>query len=179
MTRPLKGSHRNVSLLSPAPYMCSKWERGDPFLFSCTCPNGQKHYATRTCISGCRCDLYIPDQCPGHCILSLGAAVGYVQARQRIYRATVNRNILTPSLPWCHSKTTIKSVKDETIMPFCFLLAWACERNFTTTHSIQSRCTYIPGKYTVCRRVRPSFKPEILVAGSVKGLSETPLDVCI
>ena len=36
-------------------------------------------------------------------------------------------------------------------------------------HSIGSRC-YRIGKYTVCRRVRPSFSPEILQAGAVKGL---------
>ena len=27
---------------------------------------------------------------------------------------------LTPSLPWCHLKTTNKSVKSETLKPFCF-----------------------------------------------------------
>ena len=29
---------------------------------------------------------------------------------------------------------------------------------------------YRTGKYTVCRSVRPSFNPEILQAGAVKGL---------
>ena len=28
---------------------------------------------------------------------------------------------LTPSVPWCHLKTTIKSAKLETLQPFCFL----------------------------------------------------------
>ena len=37
------------------------------------------------------------------------------------------------------------------------------------THSNQNRC-YRTGKYTVCRRVRASFSPEILQAGAVKGL---------
>ena len=30
---------------------------------------------------------------------------------------------LTPSLPWCHFKTTNKSAKFETIKPFCLLLS--------------------------------------------------------
>ena len=29
--------------------------------------------------------------------------------------------LLTPSLPWCNLKTTNKSAKFETVMPFCFL----------------------------------------------------------
>ena len=38
------------------------------------------------------------------------------------------------------------------------------------THSIENRC-YRTGKYTVCRRVRAAFSPEILQAGAVKGLN--------
>ena len=38
------------------------------------------------------------------------------------------------------------------------------------THIIENRC-YMTGKYTVCRRVRASFSPEVLQAGAVKGLS--------
>ena len=37
------------------------------------------------------------------------------------------------------------------------------------TQSTESRC-YRSGQYTVCRRVRASFSPEILLAGAVKGL---------
>ena len=36
---------------------------------------------------------------------------------------------LTPSLPWCHLKTTHKSAKSETLSLFCvFLFTLACER---------------------------------------------------
>ena len=61
-----------------------------------------------------------------------------------------------------------KSAKFETVIVFFFELA--CERVFIKMHSIESRC-YRTGKYTVCRRVRASFSPEILQAGTVKGLS--------
>ena len=77
---------------------------------------------------------------------------------------------LTPSLPWCHLKTTNNSVKFQTLKPFSFLFfAPACERINMKTQNIESRC-YRTGKYTVCRRVHASFSPEILQAGAVKGL---------
>ena len=41
-------------------------------------------------------------------------------------------------------------------------------------HRIENRC-YRTGKYTVCRRVRASFRPEILHAGAVKGLKDPML----
>ena len=44
------------------------------------------------------------------------------------------------------------------------------------THRIESRC-YRTGKYTVCRRVRASFIPEVLRAGAVKGLITAVLSV--
>jgi len=31
---------------------------------------------------------------------------------------------LTPSLPWCHLKTTNKRAKFETFEPFCLLFTW-------------------------------------------------------
>ena len=37
---------------------------------------------------------------------------------------------LTPSLPWCHLKTTIKSVKFETLQPFCFLFHTGMWKDF-------------------------------------------------
>ena len=43
---------------------------------------------------------------------------------------------LTPSLPWCHLKTTHKSEKFETICLFVFFFALGCERIFIKTHSI-------------------------------------------
>ena len=84
----------------------------------------------------------------------------------------VNVTDLTPSLPWCHFKTTNKSTKFETLNCFClkFFLALACGKIFIKTRSIQSRC-YRTGKYTVYRRDRASFSPEILQAGAEKGLN--------
>ena len=64
-----------------------------------------------------------------------------------------------------------KSVKFETLKLFLafFLLALACERIFIKTHSSENRC-YRTRKYTVWRRVRASFSPGILQAGTVKWL---------
>ena len=79
---------------------------------------------------------------------------------------------LTPSQLWCHLKTTNKSAKFQThncFSVFFFFFALACEIIFIETRSTQSRC-YSSKKYTVCRRVRASFIPEILQAGAVKRL---------
>ena len=68
-----------------------------------------------------------------------------------------------------------QSVKMLNLIPlteFVFFFALACERIFFETHSIKSRC-YRTGKYTVCRRVRASFSPEIVQAGAVEGGNET------
>ena len=40
-----------------------------------------------------------------------------------------------------------------------------------TQKNIESRC-YRTGKYTVCRRIRAFFSPDILQAVAVKGLSK-------
>ena len=45
-------------------------------------------------------------------------------------------SILTPSLPWCHFKTTKKIAKFETLPPFCLFFTLACERIFIKTNSI-------------------------------------------
>ena len=67
-------------------------------------------------------------------------------------------------------KTTHESAEFETLKFFVIFFALACaESIFIKTHSIESRC-YSTGKYTVCRRVRVSFSPEILQALAVKGL---------
>ena len=69
---------------------------------------------------------------------------------------------------------TNKSVKTETLLKprslFAFFFALACENIFIKPHSIENRC-YKTGKYTVCRRIRASFSPEIVQAGAVKVLS--------
>ena len=54
----------------------------------------------------------------------------------------------------------------------CFKICFICflfNFNFIETHTIESRC-YRSGTYTVCRRVRAFFSPEILQAVAVKGL---------
>ena len=48
-------------------------------------------------------------------------------------------SLLTPSLPWCHLKTTNKSAKFEILTSFCCCFALACERLCIKTHGIESR----------------------------------------
>ena len=50
-----------------------------------------------------------------------------------------------------------------------FFFAQAREKIFIKMHSTENRC-YRTGKYTVCRRVRASFSPEILQAGTNEGV---------
>ena len=78
---------------------------------------------------------------------------------------------LTTSLPWCHLKSANKRAKFETLQPFCLLFALVCERIFIKTYRIESKCVYRTRKDTICRCVRVSFSPEMLEAGSVKGLT--------
>ena len=78
--------------------------------------------------------------------------------------------ILTPSLRWRRLKMAHQNAKFETRKPFCFLLAVACGRSFSKTRAQHSNRFYRTGKYTVCRRVRASFGPQILQAEAVKGL---------
>ena len=61
----------------------------------------------------------------------------------------------------------MQNLKPWTVSVLFFALS--CERIFMGTHSTESRC-YRTGKYTVCRRVRASFSPEILQAGAAMGL---------
>ena len=74
----------------------------------------------------------------------------------------------TPSLPWCHFKTTNKSVTLETLNCFCLLFCTGLWKDFhRNTYSTESIC-YGSGKHTVCRHVRASLSPELLQAlGSV------------
>ena len=79
---------------------------------------------------------------------------------------------LTPSLPWCHFKTTNKTTKSETLNRFCLLFRTGMWKDYPKTHSIESWC-YRTRKYTVCRRDHASFTSfslEIFQAGAVKGL---------
>ena len=58
-----------------------------------------------------------------------------------------------------------KSEKHEELSSLGRLASCGCT---VETHSIENGC-YRTRKYTVCRRVRSSFSPEILQAGAVKG----------
>ena len=60
-----------------------------------------------------------------------------------------------------------QNLKPLTVSVLFFALSR--ERIFNKTHSSGSRC-YSTGKYTVCRRIRASFSPEILQAVAAKGL---------
>ena len=51
---------------------------------------------------------------------------------------------LTPSLPWCQLKMTNKIEKCQTLTPFLFFFALACERIFIKMHSTESRCVIGP-----------------------------------
>ena len=62
----------------------------------------------------------------------------------------------------------VQNLKPLTVSVLIFALS--CERIFIERHSIGSRC-YRIGKYTVYRRFRASFSPEILQSGAAKGLS--------
>ena len=87
-----------------------------------------------------------------------------------------NLEYLTPLLPCCHMKMTNRSVKFETVEPFCLLfLALACEKIFIAMHSTKRACVIGPENLLLLRCVRASFSLEIVKAGAVKGLSSVLL----
>ena len=64
-----------------------------------------------------------------------------------------------------------KSATLKTLQTFCvFFFALTRERVFIKTQSTESRCATRPEKYTVYKRVRASFSPEMLQAESVTEL---------
>ena len=68
-------------------------------------------------------------------------------------------------------KTTIKSAKFETRHLFCFLFRTDMWKDLHTNAYFWKQMCYRTWKCTVCSRVRPSFRPEILQAVAVTGLS--------
>ena len=62
----------------------------------------------------------------------------------------------------------MRNLKPSSLSVFFFALA--SEKTFIKTYITESGC-YRIGKYTVYRRVRASFSPEMLQAGAVKGLN--------
>ena len=75
---------------------------------------------------------------------------------------------LTPSLPWCHLKTTSKCAKLKTFKPFVSLFALHVKGLWS--QRIQLKAGVTGPEQTVWRRVIASFYPEILPAGALKGL---------
>ena len=63
------------------------------------------------------------------------------------------------------------NVKPETLRICVFFFTPPRERIFIKAHGITSRCVVGPEAYTVCKRVRGSFSPEILLAEAVKELT--------
>ena len=103
------------------------------------------------------------------------AAVDCTNFPQRRFSCKSNaRNLAMVTQPlYCHDAIWKRSMKVQNLKPLTvsvLFFALSCERIFIERHSIGSRW-YRTGKYTVCRRVRASFSPEILQAGAVKGLS--------
>jgi len=74
--------------------------------------------------------------------------------------------VLTPSLPWCHVKTTDKSAKFETLKPLWFPFRQGMWTDFhqNAQHSKQM-CYMWPENGLILRCV------EVLQAGAVKGLT--------
>ena len=87
-------------------------------------------------------------------VLEVGKNGGYIPNTILLYTVTTGMTpalkmgsveshsfnvLLTPSLPWCHLKTTNKSRKFEVLKPFCMFFALACERILIKTHTIEIR----------------------------------------
>ena len=73
--------------------------------------------------------------------------------------STMEAMALTPSMPWCHLKTAIKSAKFETLKPLRFLFHTGMWKDFIKTRSSIERKMYClqahpsifqPGKFTDC-----------------------------
>ena len=70
-------------------------------------------------------------------------------------------------------KTNNKSAKFEALNSFCLLLLFALARERISIEINTQLKVNVTGaeNFIVCRRVRASFGPEILQAGTVKGLT--------
>ena len=90
-----------------------------------------------------------------------------------VYRRLPGINPFTVMMSFENDPKKVRNLKPLSL--FVFFFAQACKRIFSKTHSIESRC-YRTGKYTVCRRVLSSLSPEILQAGTVKGLKLIGVD---
>ena len=92
----------------------------------------------------------------------VGVGIGLV-------RYFLDFNLFTAMIVTCKRQLKVQHyLKPVTVSVLFFALLH--ERIFIETHSTESRC-YRSEKYTVWRRVRASFGPETLPAGTVKGLT--------
>ena len=91
-------------------------------------------------------------------------------APREIRRGLALFDDLTLLLPGCHLKTTVQEWNLKSWKHFCFLFRITRERVGIKAQRTESRFVMGPGKYTVCRRVRAFFSPEMLQAWAVNGL---------
>ena len=71
--------------------------------------------------------------------------------------------LLTPSLPWCHVKTTNKRAKFQTLKPFCFLFSRWYVKEFSSTRIALKIDAIGPenvlfGGVSVCHSARKFYK---------------------
>ena len=78
--------------------------------------------------------------------------------------------LLTPSLPWCHFKTTNNSAKFETSQPFCLLRTGMWKDFHQNAYSTESRC--VIGLKIDCLQARPCiFQPRNFTCWGSEGVN--------
>ena len=79
---------------------------------------------------------------------------------------------LTPSLPWCHLKTTNKRAKFETLKHFCFLFSpgQVCQKGFSSKRIALKIAVIGPEIYCLQARLY-IIQPGNLQAEAMKGLN--------
>ena len=80
--------------------------------------------------------------------------------------------LLTPSMPWCHLKTTNKSMKFETLKPFCFLFCNGMWKNFHQNAQHWKYIRYKTGNYIVFEAHPCIFQPGHFTSWGSEGLIE-------
>ena len=83
----------------------------------------------RACVRACVCACVRVCVCVCVCVrvcVCVCVCEGYA-SKCTVFK---NRFVLTPSLPWCHLKTTNTSSKSETLKPFCLLFRTGMWKDF-------------------------------------------------
>jgi len=79
-------------------------------------------------------------------------------------------SLLTPSLPWCHLKTTNKSAKSETVQHFCLLFRIWHVNGFSSDHTALKADVLLDRKI-YCLQARPCiFQPENVTGRGSEGV---------